>query len=130
MKFKILVLTLLFCGVNFAQKDTKKDKAEKNEKTIEELTKSSKKIEGLFTIYQDTVTAEVKMALKEEQFQKEFIYFSQIADGILEAGSFRGSYRSSTLFEIKKYYNKIEIIAPNTNYYFDPKYFRCTNSNQ
>jgi len=121
MKFKILVLTLLFCGVSFAQKDTKKDKVEKNEKTIEELTKSSKKIEGLFTIYQDTVTAEVKMVLKEEQFQKEFIYFSQIADGILEAGSFRGSYRGSILFEIKKYYNKIEIIAPNTNYYFDPK---------
>ena len=102
MKFKILVLTLLFCGVSFAQKDTKKDKVEKNEKTIEELTKSSKKIEGLFTIYQDTVTAEVKMVLKEEQFQKEFIYFSQIADGILEAGSFRGSYRGSILFEIKK----------------------------
>jgi len=37
MKFKILVLTLLFCGVSYAQKDTKKDKAEKKEKTIEEF---------------------------------------------------------------------------------------------
>ena len=120
MKFKMLLLTLFFYGVSFAQKDTKKDKAEKKEKTIEELTKSCKKIEGLFTIYQDTVTGEVKMTVKEEQFQNEFIYFSQIADGILEAGSFRGSYMGSTLFEIKKYYNKIEIIAPNTNYYFDP----------
>ena len=116
----MLLLTLFFYGVSFAQKDTKKDKAEKKEKTIEELTKSCKKIEGLFTIYQDTVTAEVKMTVKEEQFLNEFIYFSQIADGILEAGSFRGSYMGSTLFEIKKYYNKIEIIAPNTNYYFDP----------
>jgi len=120
MKLKTAALALLFCGMSFAQKDVQKDKDEKKEKTIEELTKSSRKMDGLFTIYQDTVTAEVKMAVKESQFQKEFIYFSQIADGILEAGSFRGSYRGSTVFKIKKYFDKIEITAPNTNYYFDP----------
>src|SRR6056300_88020 len=114
MKFKIAVLALFVFAISFAQKD------EKKEKTIEELTTSSKKIEGLFTIYQDTITAEVKMTVKEEQLQSEFIYFSQIADGILEAGSFRGSYRGSTLFEIKKYFDKIEIVAPNTSFYFDP----------
>jgi hypothetical protein len=118
MKFKIAVLALFVFAISFAQKDEKKD--EKKEKTIEELTTSSKKIEGLFTIYQDTITAEVKMTVKEEQLQSEFIYFSQIADGILEAGSFRGSYRGSTLFEIKKYFDKIEIVAPNTSFYFDP----------
>ena len=121
MKFRIVTLVFLFCGLSFAQDEKKKEKPEKKEKTIEELTKSCKKIEGLFTIYQDTITAEVKMSIKEEQLQQEFIYFSQIADGVYEAGSFRGSYRGSTLFEIKKYFNKIEIIAPNTNFYFDPE---------
>jgi hypothetical protein len=46
------------------KKDKKKDKTETavptpkkdKEKTIADLTKSSKKIEGLFTIYQDTIT--------------------------------------------------------------------------
>jgi hypothetical protein len=121
MKFRIVTLVFLFCGLSFAQDEKKKEKPEKKEKTIEELTKSCKKIEGLFTIYQDTITAEVKMSIKEEQLQQEFIYFSQIADGVYEAGSFRGSYRGSTLFEIKKYFNKIEIIATNTNFYFDPE---------
>ena len=121
MKFRIVTLVFLFCGLSFAQDEKKKEKPEKKEKTIEELTKSCNKIEGLFTIYQDTITAEVKMSIKEEQLQQEFIYFSQIADGVYEAGSFRGSYRGSTLFEIKKYFNKIEIIAPNTNFYFDPE---------
>ena len=110
-------LAFLVFYTSLAQKEGKNDKAEK---TIEELTASSKKIEGFFTIYQDTLTAEVKMTIKEEQLQSEFIYFSQIADGVLEAGSFRGSYRESTLFQIKKYFDKIEIIAPNTNFYFDP----------
>ena len=49
MKFKIAVLALFVFAISFAQKDEKKD--EKKEKTIEELTTSSKKIEGLFTIY-------------------------------------------------------------------------------
>lgn len=120
MKFKLATLLFLVCGLSFAQNDDNKEKPEKKEKTIEELTESSRKIEGLFTIYQDTVTAAVQMTIKEEQLQKEFIYFSQIADGVLEAGSFRGSYRGSTLFEIKKYFNKIEIVAPNTSFYFDP----------
>ena len=61
------------------------------------------------------------MILKEDQFNKDFIYFSQIADGVTEAGSFRGSYQGSTIINIKKFFNKIEIVAPNTNFYFDPE---------
>ena len=106
MKHILASLAFLVVTLSFAQKEEKK---EKPEKTIEELTASSKKFEGLFTIYQDTLTAEVKMTIKEDQLQSEFIYFSQIADGVLEAGSFRGSYRGSSLLHIKKYFDKIEI---------------------
>ena len=59
------------------------------------------------------------MIVKESQFNKDFIYFSQIADGVTEAGSFRGSYGEDVIFNIKKYFDKIEIVAPNTNFYFD-----------
>ena len=115
----ILIVAFLFSSTFIYAQDKTKDK-EKKKKTIKELTKSSKKIDGLFTIYQDTLTGELKMSIKEEQLDKDFIYFSQIADGVTEAGSFRGSYGADVIFQIHKYYNKIEFIAPNTNFYFDP----------
>ena len=121
---KYFTLIVFFVvGILAAQKKEKDDttKKEKTEKTIADLTKSSQKIEGLFTIYQDSLTGDIKMVLKEDQFNKDFIYFSQIADGVTEAGSFRGSYQGSTIINIKKFFNKIEIVAPNTNFYFDPE---------
>lgn len=97
-----------------------KPKPKPKTKTIASLTKKSKKIEGLFTIFQDTITGDVKLLIKEDQLNKDFIYFAQIADGVTEAGNFRGSYRGSSIFNVRKYFNKIEIVAPNTNFYFDP----------
>ncbi|PQJ78579.1 zinc-dependent metalloprotease [Polaribacter porphyrae] len=97
----------------------KKKPPKKKGKTIASLTKSSKKIDGLFTIYQDTITGSVKMLVKKEQLNKDFIYFSQIADGVAAVRAFRGSYRGSSIFHVKKHFNKLEIIAPNTSFYFD-----------
>lgn len=129
-----LFLMLAVIGVqdlNAQKKSRKKKKSDKKEitatkpkpkpkgKTIASLTKTSKKIEGLFTIYQDTITGAVKLLVSDGQLNKDFIYFSQIADGVTEAGTFRGSYRGSSVFHIKKHFNKIEFIAPNTNFYFD-----------
>lgn len=121
-KFTIL-LVILFCSVPlFAQekKEDKKKEDKKKEKSISDLTKSSKKIEGLFTIYQDTISGKLKMVVSKNHFQNEFIHFSQIADGVTEAGGFRGLYNAGTIFNLKRYFDKIEFIAPNTNFYFDP----------
>ncbi|CAM1357174.1 DUF5117 domain-containing protein [Tenacibaculum ascidiaceicola] len=128
----LLFLTISITGIQdiSAQKKKKrknkaktevssKTKKKKPKKTIKNLTKSSKKLDGLFTIFQDTVTGDVKLLLKKDQLDKDFIYFSQIADGVLEAGAFRGSYRGSSVFNIKKHFNKIEFVAPNTSFYFD-----------
>ena len=117
-KFTLILISLLF-SVNTISQDKKNEK--KKEKTISELTKSSKKIDGLFTIYQDTVSGKLKMTVSNDQFDKEFIHFSQIADGVTEAGGFRGRYNGGTIFYIKRFFDKIEFIAPNTNFYFDPK---------
>ncbi|XRE42084.1 hypothetical protein ACIVBQ_000288 [Tenacibaculum discolor] len=128
----LLFLTISIMGIqdiNAQKKKKRKNKAKtevsskpkkkKPKKTIKSLTKSSKKLDGLFTIFQDTVTGDVKLLLKKDQLDKDFIYFSQIADGVLEAGAFRGSYRGSSVFNIKKHFNKIEFVAPNTSFYFD-----------
>ncbi|TVZ57102.1 uncharacterized protein DUF5117 [Lutibacter sp. Hel_I_33_5] len=128
-----LLLVVAITGIHDAdaqrRKKKKKDKVEaakpkpkpkkKKTKTIADLTKSSKKIEGLFTIYQDTVTGATKMLVKKEQLDKDFIYFAQIADGITAVRAFRGAYRGSSIFNVKKYFNKIEFIAPNTSFHFD-----------
>jgi hypothetical protein len=132
-KFKVLCtvfLMLTFLGVEdvnaqFWKKKkketitTKKKPLKKKEKSIKDLTKSSKKIEGLFTIYQDTITGSVKLLVKEDQLNKDFIYFSQIADGVTEAGAFRGAFRGNSVFQVKKYFNKLDFITPNTSFYFD-----------
>ena len=97
----------------------KKTPPKRKGNSIKSLTKSSKKIEGLFTIYQDTVTGSVKLLIKQDQLNKDFIYFSQIADGVTEAGQFRGSYQGSSVFHVKKYFNKLDFYAPNTSFYFD-----------
>ena len=97
-KFTLIAISLLF-SVNTISQDKKNEK--KKEKTISELTKSSKKIDGLFTIYQDTVSGKLKMPVSNDQFDKEFIHFSQIADGVTEAGGFRGRYNGGTIFYIK-----------------------------
>ncbi|MGY8910009.1 MAG: zinc-dependent metalloprotease [Flavobacteriales bacterium] len=131
-RFKVvctLFLTLAVTGVQNTnaqfwkkkKKETPTQKAvpKKKDKTIADLTKSSKKIEGLFTIYQDTVTGSVKLLVKEDQLNKDFIYFSQIANGVTDAGAFRGAFRANSVFHVTKYFNRLEFLAPNTSFYFD-----------
>jgi predicted Zn-dependent protease len=91
-------------------------------KSIKDLTKSSKKIEGLFDVYRDTVNGSIQMIISEDQIGKEYIYFSQIADGVMDAGRIiRGSYRGSKVFKVEKYYDKIEFVTQNTSFYYDPQ---------
>jgi len=96
-------------------------KKKKKDKTIEDLVKKSTKIAGLFTLYQDKKTGSLQMLISKDQLDKEYIYFSQIANGVLDAGRFRGAYQGSKVFKIKKYFNKIEFVTQNTSFYFDPK---------
>jgi len=99
MKNILIIIFLSISQILFAQ-----DKKDKKEKTIEELTKSSSTIDGLFTIFQDSASGEIKMQIREDQLDKDYIYFSQIADGVTEAGSFRGAYGADVIFQIHKYY--------------------------
>ena len=116
MRYILLIITLIFSPTLKSQdKDKGKDK---KEKTIAELTKSSNKIDGLFPIFQDSASGELKMLIRKDQLDNDFIYFSQIADGVTEAGSFRGSYGADVIFQINKYYNKLEFVAPKYKFLF------------
>ena len=130
-KYIILFLILSFSSLAvFPQKKSSKKSKSSTEspkkdkdaiKKISEVTKRYKKIEGLFDLYQDTINGSMKMVIRKDQVGKEYIYFSQIADGVLDAGSYRGSYRGSKVFKIEKYFNRIEFIVQNTSSYFNPK---------
>ncbi|MFD0988613.1 zinc-dependent metalloprotease [Mariniflexile jejuense] len=130
----IAFTALLFVSVQDMEAQDKKKKNKKGdateipapptkkEKTIAELVKTSKKIDGLFPIYQDTITGTIQMIISDNQVNKEFIYFSQIADGVLDVGRVnRGSYMGSKVVKIEKYFDKIEFVAQNTSFYFDPE---------
>ena len=122
-KIKLFVVLSLFTlntviAQNNDIKITDKKKDEKS-KTLEDFIKSSKKIEGLFDIYQDTITGQVQMLIREDQLNKDYIYGSQIADGVVRTAGFRGQYKDEKILNFKKFFNKIEISAVNSNFYFD-----------
>jgi hypothetical protein len=99
-----------------------KEESKKDEfKNINEATRKFKRYDGLFTIYQDTLTGNLYMLIKKEQIGKEYIYFSHTVDGISATGHFRGNYRENLIFSIQKYYNKLEFVAENLSYHYDPK---------
>lgn len=105
-----------------AQKKSKKNKDKKIEKKEDDFTKTIKAcetFEGLFNLYQDTVTGQVFLEISDDQMEKEFIYFSHVEDGVLDAGFFRGAYRSSKIISFHKEFDHIEVVEHNTDFYFD-----------
>lgn len=122
----VLFAALLIAVPADAQRSKRKKRKGKNEaaapdkdKDIKELTKNCKVYDGLFKVYQDTLTGKSFLALSEEQLEQEYIYFSQVEDGVLDAGFFRGSYRGSKIIRFHKHYENIEVLAENTSYYYD-----------
>lgn len=129
---------LFFTPNNALAQKKKKKKTSKTEtvkkkdngfKKIADVTKKCKKIDGLFPIYQDTTNGSIKMVINENQLNKEYIYFSQLSDGVVEAGSYRGMYKRSKVFKIEKFFNKIELVTQNTSFYFNPKNAISKSSN-
>ena len=106
-----------------AAKTQKRETSKKDtpKKTIADLTKSSRKYPGLFTVYEDTTTGALQLQIRESQIGKEYIYFTHTVNAPVSAGTYRGNYRGSSVLSIQKHFDKIEIISENTAYYFDPK---------
>lgn len=129
-------LTLLLCFFTlsteaFAQRGTKGKKSSETTapqskpdkdaiKGIDEVTKACARIDGLFTLYTDTVKGTSWMAIPDSMLEREFIYFSVIDDGVAESGYTRGSYGNSKIISFHKYFDRIEVHTENTNYHFDP----------
>jgi predicted Zn-dependent protease len=94
-------------------------KAKPAKPSIADKIKTSKKSEGLFTIYQDTVTGSIQLFIKKDQLDKEFIYQSYSMNGPTTLGLNQSMHRSTNVFNIKKANDKIEFGLVNTNFYYD-----------
>jgi len=96
--------------------------AEQEPKTIEEIVKDSDRIDGLFTLYRDRKTGDLRMLLNRDQLDREYLYFTYTVNGVPAAGHFRGSFGvgDAKMFRISRYFNRVEFVVENTSFYFDP----------
>jgi len=98
--------------------DTSKPAAPKKP-TVADKTKGNKKMEGLFTIYQDTVTGSLQMYIRKDQLDKEFIYQSFSISGPTTLFLNQSMHRNTAVYKIKKAFDKLEFSEVNTNFYYD-----------
>jgi hypothetical protein len=86
---------------------------------ISDKVKSSKKSDGLFRIYQDTVTGSVQLYVKKDQLGKEFIYQSFSINGPNSLFLNQSMHRATFVLSPKKVYDKIEFYSKNASFYYD-----------
>ena len=118
-----LLLTLLSHSlISWAEssEDAGEEAEEEAPPTIAEVTEGDTEYAGLFTFYRDQETGETTLRLEPEQFDQEYIYFIHIADGVVDAGSFRGAYGPRFVFTLERRFDEVAIIRENTAFYFDP----------
>ncbi len=99
---------------------TKKTPPTPPKPTVADKVKTSKKTEGLFTVYQDTATGSVQMYVKKNQLGKEYIYQSFSMGGPTSLFLHQNMIRTTWVFKIKKSFDKLEFSQVNTNFWYDP----------
>lgn len=87
---------------------------------LADKTKSSKKNDGLFTVYQDTATGGLQLYVKKSQLGKEYIYQSFSLNGPTSMYLNQSMHRSNFIFKVQKAFDKLEFSRINTAFYYDP----------
>ena len=120
-----LALLVTGCGSSAEMADSAataqnaKQQASDEKSDFEKAIAESDSLGGLFTVYRDTTSGSLHMALDADQIGEEFIYFTHTVDGVLEAGTYRGAYRDNTVFKVRRHYDQIEFVEVNTNFHFN-----------
>ena len=102
-----------------APAQTAEQQADDEKSDFEKAIAESDSLGGLFTVYRDTTSGSLHMALDSSQIGEEFIYFTHTVDGVTEAGTFRGNYRDNAVFKVRRHYDQIEFVEVNTNFHFN-----------
>ena len=97
------------------------DDDEEDAKTVEDRVEDLEKIDGLFPVYRDPENGDVFLEISEDQLDQEFIAFTYIENGVLEAGFFKGAYGDQQILSPRRYFDRIEFVEKSTSFYFDPE---------
>jgi len=89
-------------------------------KTIAELTAESDRVDGLFTLFRHRKTGKLHMLIRADQLDREFIYVAQSQNGAVQSGYVRGLYLVNDVVSVRRHYDRIELVAENTAFYYDP----------
>jgi len=95
------------------------DTTKKKPAGITDKVKSSRKIDGLFTMYQDTVTGTLQLYVKKSQLGKEYIYQSFSLSGPNSLYLNQSMHRATAVFKIEKAFDKLEFSGVNTRFWYD-----------
>ena len=96
-------------------------KKEEKPKTIAELTKDSKKISGLLSLYQNQKDGSVYWRISPKMLGKDIIHLVQFENGLAALDSFKGAYAATHIYRIERHFNRIDLVKQNPSFYFDPK---------
>jgi hypothetical protein len=94
-------------------------KAKKSPPNITDKVKSSKKTDGLFTVYQDTANGSMQLLVKKEQLGKKYIYQSFSISGPTSLSLNQSMHRATFIFKVQKSFDKLEFTRLNTSFYYD-----------
>ncbi len=87
--------------------------------TVAEKTKGNKKIDGLFTLYQDTATGSMQVYVRKDQLGKEYIYQSFSINGPTSLFLHQSMHRATAVIKITKAFDKLEFSQVNTGFFYD-----------
>lgn len=88
---------------------------------ITDKVKSSKKTDGMFTVYQDTASGTLQLYVKKNQLGKEYIYQSFSISGPTSLYLNQSMHRANMVFRINKAFDKLEFTRVNTRFWYDPQ---------
>ena len=113
--FRLVFITLLSTPIFTEKKIEEEVKEDSFEGFLEDLIYYP----GLFDSYRNDKDGKVYLLLRKNQLDTEFIYFAHILDGVIQAGTWRGSYLDNGIIKFNKYFDQIRIERINTAYVFD-----------
>jgi len=113
--FRLVLITLLSTPI-FTEKNIE---GEAKEDSFEGFLENLVYYPGLFDSYRNDKDGKVYLLLKKNQLDTEFIYFAHILNGVVQAGTWRGSYLDNGIIKFNKYFDQIRIERINTAYVFD-----------
>ncbi|GGY47708.1 zinc-dependent metalloprotease [Parvularcula lutaonensis] len=87
--------------------------------TIAEKVEGFEAKEGLFPFYTDPDSGEVFMEISADQIGEEFVAFTYVENGVVDAGAFKGAYADNRIIRFDKHFGQLELNEVNTAFYFD-----------